>query len=44
MICLPIIVYDECIGCVQLLNKAGGFTDQDIQICRDIVAYIVENL
>lgn len=44
MICLPIVVYDECIGCVQLLNKPGGFNERDVQICHEIVAFIIDNL
>lgn len=44
IVCLPIILYDECYGCVQLVNKKGGFDDHDIAVCRKIVKYIVEHM
>lgn len=44
VICLPIIIYDECIGCVQLLNKENGFTDDDIKIGWEMVSYLIDNL
>ena len=45
VICLPIAIFDEVYGCVELINKIDGdFTKEDIAICREIVLYIVENM
>lgn len=44
IVCLPIIVYDECMGCIQLLNKEGGFNEDDLRECRKMVDFIIENL
>lgn len=42
-ICLPIVIYDECIGCVQLLNKDIGFTQADMDIGWEMVSYLIDN-
>lgn len=44
IICLPIIIHNDCVGCVQLLNKPGGFNDEDIARGWDMVSYLINHL
>lgn len=44
LIALPIIINGESVGCVQMVNKEGGFVEADVGICRKLVSMMVENL
>ena len=44
LICMPITINDECVGCIELLNKEEDFTAEDIRACEELIEVLVEEL
>lgn len=44
IICLPLTLYDEVYGCIELINKKDGFCSKDVCACRGIADYILKSL
>ena len=45
IICLPISMYGEVYGCIEMLNKIGGdFDENDLKVCREMIDLIKQDL